>query len=94
LLTYPDGSRKHISRAERDSLLLSKSARETSEGRYLYAGQVHTFHSLSQLRALSVAGEAEEIVSFLSGHFIFEIGSEKHVELLETPEAMVLRLGL
>jgi len=36
LLTYPDGGRKWIGREERDSLLLSKSARETAEGRYLY----------------------------------------------------------
>lgn len=94
LLTYPDGSRKHIGREERDSLLLSRSARETADGRYLYTGETHTYHALSQLQNLVVSTNEMGLRSFLSGQFIFELGDTRKRELLETPEAMLIRLGL
>jgi hypothetical protein len=94
LLTYPDAGRKWIGREERDSLLLSRSARETADGRYLYTGETHTYHALSQLKNLVVSTNELGLRRFLSGQFIFELGDTKKRELLETPEAMVIRLGL
>jgi hypothetical protein len=94
LLTYPQGGRKWIDRAERDSLLLSKSARKTSEGRYIFTGHVRVYSSFAELRDLVLSGNVAALRSFLSGQFIIEFGEEKKKELLETPERMVLRLGL
>jgi hypothetical protein len=92
LLTYPDGSRRHINRETRDSLLLSQSARETAPGRYLYIGEVHTYKTFSQLREISFAPTGS-LRSFLAGHFIFELKGKRNRELIETPEGMALRMA-
>jgi hypothetical protein len=92
LLTYPDGSRRHINRETRDSLVLSQSARETAPGRYLYTGEVHTYKTFSQLRELSFTPTGS-LRNFLAGSFIFELDGKKKRELLETPEAMALRMA-
>jgi hypothetical protein len=93
LLTYPDGSRKHIDRETRDTLLLSQSAKKTDEGRYLYVGEVHTYHTFSDMRGLYLTSREIPLRRFLSGNFIFELKGKKRRELLETPEAMALRMA-
>jgi hypothetical protein len=91
LLTYPDGSRKHIDREERDYLLLSQSARKTSEGRYLYTGPIHTYNSFEQLKDLSIAQEPANLRRFLPGSFIFEHKGKKRFEMLESAEHLAVR---
>jgi hypothetical protein len=94
LLTYPDGSKKHIRRPERDDLLLSGAARQTAPDRYLFTGQRYTLHSLSELEVLAQNFQPKNLRRFLAGSFIFEHKGKRHPELMETPEACALRLGL
>ena len=93
LLTYPDGSRKHIHREERDSLLLAGCAKQTAPERYFYIGPVHTFHSFADLGQLQLQAEPMESRRFLPGSFIVEMKGKKYRELMETPGAMVYRLS-
>jgi hypothetical protein len=93
LLTYPDGSRKHINREERDSLVLSQSARQTAPERYLFIGKTRTLHSFRELSDFNFSGDFSLLRRFLAGSFVFELRGERKRELLETPEAMALRLS-
>jgi hypothetical protein len=92
LLTYPDGSRKHIGREERDALLGSASVKQTAPGKYLYTAPAHTFHSFADLSKLAVRFDGPT-VNFLPGSFtvVEPDGAQRH-ERLETPEAMTSRL--
>lgn len=92
LLTYPDGSRKHIDRETRDSLLLSGSAKQTQPLKYLYIGPVQTFHSFADLSRLTIAAPGE-CRRFLQGNFVIEQSDgQKITERLETPGGMTARL--
>lgn len=92
LLTYPDGSKKHVSRAERDDLLLSGLAKQTAPQRYLFIGQQHTLHSFAELSTLNIASEPSNLRRFLPGCFIIELDGKRRRELLETPEACAFRM--
>jgi hypothetical protein len=92
LLTYPDGSRKHIDRAERDSLVLAQQAKQTANGNYLYTGQQHTFHSFAELSVLTIANP-QQIKPFLPGYFIVEHKEKRTREYLESPEHLALRIS-
>ena len=95
LLKYPDGSKKHIGCPERDSLLLDRLIARQSDKEYVYIGQPKTFHSFADLEQLIPALQPKgPIVKYYSGHFIWEFSSKRHRELMETPDAMVLRLAL
>jgi hypothetical protein len=91
LLTYPDGSRKHIDRETRDQLLLSLQARQIGPQRYRFIGQHKTFHSFSELGELRIESNAP-LRRFLPGSFIFEVHLKRRRELMETPEGMAFRL--
>jgi hypothetical protein len=91
-LTYPDGSKKHIGRAERDDLLLSGLARQTSPQKYLYTGQQRTMHSFAELKGLNIGFQEQLKRRFLPGSFVFELRGKRQRELMETPEACGLRL--
>jgi hypothetical protein len=93
-LSYPDGSKKHIARPERDDLLL-RGLIKPSEARsqYNYIGQVKTFHSFADW-AKTYADEIEILRRFLPGSFVIERDGRRKSELLETPEAYACRLKL
>lgn len=92
LLEYPDGSKKHVTRAERDDLLLSGLARQTASNRYFFTGQCRTLHSLSELSQLNIGSPKSPKRRFLPGCFIFELNGKRQRELLETPDACAMRL--
>ncbi len=93
LLVYPDGSRKHIGRAERDDLLLSGMAKQTAPQRYLFTGQKRTLHSFAELSTLKLSFTPENHRRFLPGSFIFEHEGKRYTELMETPEGMAMRMS-
>jgi hypothetical protein len=95
LLQYKDGSRKHITRQERDSLILSREAKPTTSGNYLYIGQPKTFHAFQDLSELIVhmTLPANLLRHYLDALIvIFELGLERETQREETPEAFALRL--
>jgi hypothetical protein len=96
LLTYKDGSRKHITREERDSLVLSRQAKPTASGNYFYTGQPIVLHSLPELVILkdSLNMPSSAIRAYLPGLFKIEhpTTKRKRMEWLETPERMHVRL--
>lgn len=97
ILHYPDHSKKRISRSERDELLLSGLAKETSPEKYFFIGQQHTYRLFSALRFFVVSIDQETTRRFLPGRFIYEhrsVKGGKRREMLETPEAMASRLKL
>src|SRR5215467_5690809 len=83
LLTFPDGSKRHISRSERDTLQLSQKIRLTAAGNYFWCGQVRTFHSFSELKQLETV-PAQQLKKFLAGFFIFEHNGQRKREFLES----------
>lgn len=93
LLTYPDGSKKHVSRAERDELLLSGLAKQTASDRYLFTGQCRTLHSLSELSALNLCVESQNLRRFLPGSFVVELRDKRRRERLETSEQCAIELS-
>ena len=92
LLTFPDGSKKHVSRAERDTLLLARHIKPTSAGTYFWCGQVKTFHSFSELQNLQLSSPGT-LRNFLPGFFIFEHKDQRKREFLESPEHLQMRLS-
>jgi len=58
------------------------------------AAKFTPYHALSQLKNLLLTANAPALRAFLAGRFIIDLGDVKKKELLETPEAMVIRLGL
>lgn len=94
-LQYPDGSRKHIGRADRDELLLSGCAKQVAQNRYLFTGQSHTLHALSELSILNIAGESQNPRRrFLPGCFIVDLKGKRLGERLETSDCCALELSL
>lgn len=94
MLAYPDGSRKHIGRSERDDLLFSGLAKQTDPRKYVYTGQARTFHSFSELESLAETVIPSNLKRFLPGSFIVEREGKRSRELLETAGAMAYRLRL
>ena len=95
LLTYRDGSRKHITREERDLLLLASQAKRTNAGNYLFTGKPLILHNLADLNQLkdSLQVSPKQIRRFLAGLFVIEQPNGKQrAERLETPEGLHLRL--
>ena len=91
LLTYPDGQRRHIDRETRDHLLLSLQAKQTGPDRYRFTGQTKVFHSFSELGELCLEPTAP-LRRFIEGSFVFELGTMRRHELMETPEGMAFRM--
>jgi hypothetical protein len=93
LLTYPDGSRKHIDRKTRDQLLLSLQARQTGPQRYRFIAKPQTFHSFSEMGDhLYIESQAQPLRRFYPGIFAFELNLKRRRELMESPEGMAFRL--
>lgn len=88
-VVYPDRSRHHIGRVERDQLLLSGLIRLRVGLEYDWRGQVQSFHSFADLSKLQ---PSQLLQRYLEGRFTFELAGKRHSERLETPAAMALRL--
>lgn len=94
MLLYPDGSKKHIGRAERDDLLLSGLAKQVGPQKYAFTGPQRTLHSMSELSTLDLGFEPQNARHFLPGLFIVEHEGRRRKELLETPGSLACRLKL
>lgn len=93
VVVYPDRSREHIGRTERDQLLLSGDIRQLVGNEYRYTGQVQSFHSFADLSQLQDRFQPTvELRRFLEGRFTVELKGKRHSERLETPGAMWERL--
>lgn len=92
LLKYPDGSKKNMSRADRDNLLLSGLAKQTGPQEFIYLGQVRTLHSFAELSTLHITAEPKNLRRFLAGSFIWEHAGKRKRELMETPESIGMRV--
>jgi len=90
-IIYQDGSKAHISRQERDDLVLSGQAEQIAPLRYQYTGQAMTFNSFADLGKLQLI-KPSNLRRFLPGSFIIELNGKRRRELLETPENMTCRL--
>lgn len=95
LITYPDGSKKHVGTAERNSLLLSREIQPLTAKAYKFTGETKTFTSFTalgqwfQVQALS----PEQLRRYLSNlAVLYDLAGEKELQLEETPEAFGLRL--
>ena len=93
---YPDGSKKHIGRNQRDEMLLGKLIVpiENNFNSYKYIGQKRTGHALSDLdKILAYArGQQRQEPDYYAGQFVFELGDRRFIERMESVEAMTLRL--
>jgi hypothetical protein len=92
LLIYPDGGKEHISKDERDTLVLSNQAKRAESGNYLFTGQIHTFHSFSDLSRLQTTPPGQ-LRAYHPGYFIFEFKDKRAADYLESPEHMALRFS-
>lgn len=95
LVTYPDGSREHIDREERDSLLYSRDLKQTGPKQYEYIGQPRTFHlSATQNTVQCLAKAMPSVIRrHLDISVVFELGDKRRREIEETVEGMELRLS-
>lgn len=95
-LIYPDGrSRKEISSAERNSLLLSREVKQIGPTRYKFIGQARTYHAFADLGELItfMALPPSLLRHYLDAlRVIFELKLERELQLEETPEAFAIRL--
>lgn len=92
-IAYPDGSKRHVGRSERDDLLLSGLARQIAPQQYVFTGQQRTLHSLSELGRLNLGFEPQNMRRYLPGSFVFELNGKRQRELMETPESIGLRVA-
>ena|SRR5258708_7575225 len=93
---YSDGrTRKEISSAERNSLLLSREIKQIGPTRYKFVGQAKTFHAFADLGELIqyMALPPSLLRHYLDAlRIIFELALERELQLEETPEAFAIRL--
>jgi hypothetical protein len=100
-LNYPDGSKAHITVGEKNDMLLAGEIQETADKcTFKYIGKEIVLHAFADLRKILPGFETNLLCRFYPGifvdrvvGFVFEEGHATH-ELLESPEAMALRLGI
>lgn len=85
-LMYPDGSKQHIARFERDDLLLSGLAEQVAPQRYRFTGEYLTLHSMADLEKVRLNPKRTYLRRFLEGSFIVELKEKRRHEHLETSE--------
>ena len=96
LLTYRDGTRRHISRQERDSLLYSQSIRCTGTSRYLYTAPSTSFRltaTSNTLNQLAISTTPATARRYLGGRFIVELKGKRIIDIPETPEYLGFQLS-
>jgi hypothetical protein len=92
-LLYPDHSKGNINAREKESLLLAGDIEKIDERTYKLIGAVillHSFHELGRIRPRILV----ILTRFFPGMFVREFEGKRIPELLESPEAMALRLRL
>jgi hypothetical protein len=96
LIYHPDGSAERVRTAEKEQMLLAGELRKVAEGRFEFIGQRKTFifHSFKELERIAqlLNVTPEQLKRYLAGHYVWEIDEVRLRELMETPEAMGLRL--
>lgn len=102
LVRYPDGTSKHISNSQRDSLLLSSEIEFLCAGEYRSTLELRSFrfnatqNTLNRLEDLAASPDSPLALphkNFLPGNFIIEAPDKrKRREVMETPEHMAIRL--
>ena len=92
-LLYPDHSKGNINATEKESLLLAGDIVKVREDTYKLVGAVillHSFRELGRIRPRIVM----ILTRFFPGLFVWEFAGKRIPEMLESPEAMALRLRL
>jgi hypothetical protein len=94
LVKFKDGSRKHVRREERDSMLLAGEIRKIGSNSYLSILPVRRFYNLADIGELKnyIGPEKRNLRNYLEGKFTIEFKGKRYSERLETPEAMALRM--
>jgi hypothetical protein len=96
LIHYPDGTREQVPTAEKEHLLLAGELRAIDANRFEFIGQRKTmiFRSFRELERIAqlLNVTPAQLKRYLAGHFVWEIDEQRLKELMETPEAMSLRL--
>jgi len=94
VIVHADGSKRNIGSTERNSLLLLKEIRFLEGTKYVYTGEMRTYHSFADLSKLRHRGEfTKAAASFLRGTFIVvDTKGRTFVEKLETPAGLEVRL--
>lgn len=96
LVLYPDGSRKHVDREERDSLLYAQEIKETGFREYRFTVAPRSYRlsaTQNTLPSLSLEAKATPPVvrRYLGIDVIFQLGEKRYHEHEESTEGMVLR---
>lgn len=94
LVKFNDGSKKHVNREMRDSLLLSGEIRKVGANSFVSTIPVRRYHNLADIGELkqTIGPPAKLLRSYLQGQFIVEFKGKRQTERLETPEALALRM--
>ena len=92
-LIYPDKSKGNIKAQEKESLLLAGDIEQIDESTYKLVGGVILMHGFAELRKIRPRIVAL-LVRFFPGLFVREFAGKRIPEMLESPEAMALRLRL
>lgn len=97
-VVYPDGrTRKQISTAERNSLLLSREIKQIGPTRFKFVGQVRTYHAFADLiNLLPLLALPPNLLRryLVALCVVFELALEHDRQREETPEAFEQRLEL
>lgn len=99
LLTYKDGTRRHISREERDGLLAAAKIKATAPRRYLFLAPIPKFKTFSAYAeyAESIGKPPECGRRWLAGvNFVLELGGKRFRDLGdcgETEVGMAIRIN-
>lgn len=93
VVTYPDRSKSHISRSERDRLLLSLLIESTGPNQYRYVGRAVSCHSFTDLSRIKESyfkpiGQT----GFMPGSFVIDYGDRKVFEVQAYPGEMEIQL--
>jgi len=91
-LNYPDGSKGNISASEREHMLLAGEIQAIDDRTYKFIGKPIVLHSFLELARIIPGIEVNLLRRFYPGMFVWELGGKRNRELLESPEAMALRM--
>ena len=91
-ITYPDGSKAHVTRRERDMQLAD--LQQVGPTSYKSTLQLHTFHQMSDLGQLRERMGRQEYRHFLPGTWLFELKGKRYRQLEATSEHMALTIDV
>lgn len=93
-ITFANGKSKHVTRDERDELLLSRDIQFLKGNEYKYIATTRTLHGLAQLSVVleRMVKAARQEPDYYAGQFIFELNERKKFERLQSSEALEIAL--